>query len=92
VSAINAYLAVVFHEAEARGYRFDRRKVGPVRRPPEMVVTDGQLAFEMAHLRRKLEVRNRATLARIDAGSTIRPHPLFTVIRGPIESWERGAR
>jgi hypothetical protein len=29
--AINAYLAAVHAEATARGYDFDRRKIGPVR-------------------------------------------------------------
>src|SRR5690606_10288867 len=38
-SAINAYLAAVHAEASARGYAFDRAKVGPVRPVPPIAVT-----------------------------------------------------
>src|SRR4029079_3775452 len=40
-SAINAYLACVLQEATARGYSFDRSKVGPVRKQAEIPVTAG---------------------------------------------------
>ena len=32
IAAINAYLRMVLVEAEARGYAFDRTKIGPLRR------------------------------------------------------------
>ncbi len=90
VSAINAYLRGVLSEARSRGYQFDGTKLGPVRRPPRLVVTRGQLAFERAHLRRKLLVRDRAALARLDVASRVRAHPLFRVVEGPVASWEKG--
>src|SRR5262245_66557649 len=52
--AISAYLAAIHAEAEARGYEFDRRKVGVVRSVPVIPVTRGQLDHEWAHLRKKL--------------------------------------
>src|SRR5262245_19449975 len=58
--AISAYLAVVHAEATARGYSFDRSKVGPGRAVTPLVVTQGQLEYEWRHLRRKLAVRNPA--------------------------------
>ena len=90
VSAINAYLQGVLIESRRRGYRFDGAKLGPVRRLSDLVVTRGQLAFECAHLRGKLERRDPDALARLDASSAVRAHPLFRVVEGPIADWERG--
>lgn len=89
VSAINHYLAMVATDAGARGFSFDRSRLGPVRHREGLRVTSGQLAFEMDHLRRKLQVRDPAALACIDTGP-VRAHPLFTVEPGPIATWERG--
>lgn len=91
VSAINRYLEIVLLEAESRGYSFDRRRLGPVRRLPDLVVSTGQLAFEVEHLRNKLRVRDPDALARLGKGSEVRPHPLFRLVDGPVADWERGA-
>jgi hypothetical protein len=91
VSAINAYLRYVLLEAESRGYRFDRGRLGPVRLPPDMVVSSGQLGFEAEHLRRKLRVRDPCALARLEGERELRAHPLFRVEDGPVAEWERGA-
>jgi len=92
VSAINAYLRYVMLEAESRGYRFDRGRLGPVRRPPDMVVSTGQLRFEAEHLRRKLRSRDPRGLARLDGEGDVRAHPLFRVEDGPVAEWERGVK
>jgi hypothetical protein len=89
VSAINAYLRYVLLEAESRGYRFDRRRLGPIRRPPDMVVSTGQLCFEVEHLRSKLRVRDLRALVRLDGEREVRAHPLFRVEDGPVAEWER---
>lgn len=39
LSAINAYLQSVYGEAQARGYAFDKRKLGPVREVPPTLRT-----------------------------------------------------
>jgi Pyrimidine dimer DNA glycosylase len=91
VSAINHYLAAIATEADERGYRFDRARIGPVRNPTLLSVNNGQLAFELAHLRAKLAARAPADLARLPSETAIRPHPLFVVQAGPIEPWEKGA-
>lgn len=90
LAAIGTYLEVVAAAAEARGYRFDRSRIErtrvdgtePVRRIP---VTEGQLAFELAHLRAKLAVRSP------EARPPREPvaHPLFIVEPGPVAAWER---
>jgi hypothetical protein len=90
LSAINAYLGAVYDEASIRGYAFDRKKLGPVRDETRIAATDGQLAHEWRHLRRKLvercPERARRGTARLAA------HPLFDIVRGPVEPWERRNR
>jgi hypothetical protein len=87
-SAINAYLECVLEEARARGYAFDGRKVGPVRRREPLLATAGQLEFEWMHLLRKLRVRNPA-LFRQWRPRKPDAHPLFRIVPGPVEVWER---
>ena len=91
VSAINNYLRGIARESAARGYRFDRTLVGPVRNATSIPVTRGQLEFEWSHLVAKLRRRAPTQLDSLLAEPTIRPHPLFLVRDGRIESWEKGA-
>ena len=88
-SAINAYLAAVHAEATARGYDFNRRKVGPVRKHAPIAATSGQIAFEWRHLIRKLAVRNVALHRRWRDTRKVDCHPLFRRVRGPVAEWER---
>jgi hypothetical protein len=88
-SAINAYLGGVLSEADARGYAFDRRKLSPVRGRIVIRATDGQLAHEWAHLMRKLKARNPRLYRQWKTEARPEPHPLFRVVRGDIEEWER---
>ena len=89
-AAINAYLAAVHAEATARGYSFDRRKIGPVApRVPEVAATSGQIAYEWQHLLRKLAVRNRGCYLRWKGALRVDCHPLFRRRRGAVADWER---
>jgi hypothetical protein len=88
-SAINAYLAAVQAEATARGYTFDRRRIGPTRPLARIVVTSGQLEYERQHLLRKLAVRDRAQHRRWRSTKVMQCHPLFRRVRGPVADWER---
>lgn len=90
LASIGAYLLEVATEADARGYRFDRARIDRASSvgdasAPRMPVTDGQLAFELAHLRRKLVVRSPD----VPLPAAPLPHPLFIVEPGPIAEWER---
>ena len=86
--AIDAYLASVHEEATARGYVFDRSKLGPPQAVDRIVASDGQLDFEWQHLRRKLAVRNPQLLERwLDTQPQC--HPLFVLSPGSIAPWER---
>jgi len=92
LGAIAAYLHAVADEADARGYRFDRARVlrPPAPHPP-IDVTDGQLAFEWAHLRMKLEARSPDVAVRWTGVDAPAPHPLFRIVPGPVAEWERAA-
>jgi hypothetical protein len=88
-SAINAYLASVLEEAAARGYSFDRTKVGPVRGTARISCTAGQLQHEWRHLRRKLKSRSPARHRQWRALDTPEPNPIFSIRPGGVEPWER---
>ena len=90
--AVNRYLAVVYAEAESRGYRFDRSKLRSYLAVPPMAVTDGQLQYEWAWLRKKLRQRSPQIYRGHVGISVPDPHPLFRVVRGPMAEWERGQR
>jgi len=75
-------------EAESRGYSFDRRKIGPVRRGIVLSATQGQLAYEWQHLLRKLRARSPELYARWRRDRCPDPHPLFEIVQGRVESWE----
>ena len=89
VPAIEAYLHAVVAEAAARGYRFDRSKLGPRLEVDPLEVTTGQLAFEWAHLQRKLAMRNPHLQRALAEHETPSAHPLFRVVPGPVAAWER---
>jgi hypothetical protein len=88
-AAINVYLAVVYAEACARGYAFDRRKVGPVRKVASLAATSGQIEYEWRHLMRKLAVRNPRLYREWRLRRRPGCHPLFRRVRGPVADWER---
>lgn len=83
IGAIDAYLHGVCDEADRRGYRYDRSKLGPsgVER---LTVAEGQMVYEFDHLQRKLEVRSKPHV-----GVALEPHPLFDVVPGDVARWER---
>lgn len=91
LAAVAAYLHAVADEADVRGYRFDRSRIDAVASdaPPTMPVTTGQLSLEWAHLVAKLTARSPDVLARWADVASPDPHPLFHVVDGPVESWER---
>ena len=89
VEAIDAYLRVVCDEADARGYRFDRGKLGVVLHCPRLATSDGQLDHEWRHLLAKLERRDPERHAASHAIARPEAHPLFEIVPGPVAPWER---
>lgn len=89
IAALNAYLGMVLVEAEARGYAFDRTKIGPSRRGIRLRATRGQLAFERRRLLRKLQARSPQLYRVQRRVAVFQPHPLFRIVSGGVEAWER---
>ena len=89
VVAISTYLWAVRDEAVERGYRFDETKIAGRRSRARRDVTRGQLEHELDHLARKLRSRDPEWLHSVVGRSRARAHPMFRVVRGPIEPWER---
>jgi hypothetical protein len=88
-AAINTYLRAVAAEADARGYSFNRAKLGPGRRRLRLSATQGQLAYEWQHLLRKLRRRSPRLYARWRKLRAPEAHPLFRVVAGKVADWER---
>jgi hypothetical protein len=87
-AVVASYLHGICDEAQARGYAFDRGKLGPVRSRARLTVTRGQLDHEWRHLLRKLHRRDRARWAR-QRDEAPRPHRLFALVPGKVAPWER---
>ena len=88
-ATLNDYLAHVYAEAVARGYRFDRAKLVRVRGTQRMLVSDGQLRYEWSWLQGKLRQRSPALYRLQRAVRLPAAHPLFEIVPGPVAAWER---
>ena len=88
VAFIAAYLRAVQAEATRRGYCFDAGKIVSGVQCGLISVTDGQVAYELAHLTAKLKCRDPAALELLLHVEAPALHPLFTLVSGGIEAWE----
>jgi hypothetical protein len=86
---IDTYLFGVYEEAKKRGYHFNREKIGVGNAEEKIEVTDGQLEYELMHLKEKLKERNREQYKKIASVEVPEPHPLFRAVRGEVEAWEK---
>ncbi len=89
VEAIHAYLQTVWDEAHARGYRFDATKFDAQAQATVIPVTQGQLDYEKEHLLRKLAQRDPEKYAKVALLEQWHVHPLFRLVPGGVEEWER---
>lgn len=89
VKSIASYLGEIHAEAAQRGYRFDAQKISPAGPVEPIEVTRGQLDYEWEHLVNKLRARAPSWLAGIGSVADPDPHPLFRVVPGAVETWER---
>ena len=92
VDSVATYLAAVQREASERGYAFDAGKIDPGRTRGKLKVTDGQLRYEWAHLMAKLAIRDPSRADALQAIHTPEAHPLFAIVRGDVEIWEKTDR
>ena len=85
---VASYLHVVHDEAKRRGYNFDASKIAPCGNVEILTVTEGQLDYEWAHLRNKLQLRAPQLLANVESPTRPETHPLFRVVPGGVSPWE----
>lgn len=96
------YLFYLREEAKKRGYNFDKDKIQIFQKEFQglLTVTKGQLIYEFKHLQNKLHERNKERYWKnqelhylktnpFDLCGNIEHHPLFKVVDGEIESWEK---
>ena len=87
--AIATYLSGIQKEAARRAFNFDESKIGPGQTARRIPVSKGQMNYELAHLKTKLAQRDAAALQRLNSVKRVEPHPLFKLVSGAIENWER---
>ena len=88
-AAIATYLQYVHEESVRRDYRFDAAKISPLRTTRRIPCMEGQLQYEKEHLARKLKSRDPARYRELRRYATIEVHPLFIIVAGERELWEK---
>lgn len=88
INAIHYYLCKVHEEAAGRNYKFDNTKVNWHCKPCTIEVNQGQLEFEILHLKNKLQQRDPEAFEKLNKIIAIELHPMFRLREGGIESWE----
>lgn len=89
INAINFYLKSVWFEADKRNFSFDKSKFLDIAHIEKIDVTTEQLNFEKNHLLKKLKIRDKKKYDEIIDIVNYEPHPLFNLISGEIEPWEK---
>ena len=98
VEAIGAYLHGLADEAHLRGYSFNRSLIAAERGKnlSSIPVTEGQLAYELSFLAHKVAGRDvdwepilTERLAKFAQAGKPAVHPVFEVVPGNIEAWEK---
>jgi hypothetical protein len=88
VGAIATYLQSIYEEASKRGYTFNREKITARRSAERIPTAHGQLLYEWEHLKAKLRSRAPEKYREVTVVREPAPHPLFTIVAGPVEPWE----
>ena len=91
LESIAAFLGAVHAEAARRGFRFDREKIGRGGRIERIAATRGQVRYEWEHLMAKLRSRDPDRFLALGSVRRIAPNPLFRIVPGGVEGWERAA-
>ena len=89
ICSINRYLAEVYEESQRRGYNFNKTKIDYNYSVNKIPVTNGQIEYEKNHLLKKLEIRDREKFYILLKETKIEIHPLFRILEGDVEEWEK---
>ncbi|MGZ4857807.1 MAG: pyrimidine dimer DNA glycosylase/endonuclease V [Methanobacteriaceae archaeon] len=89
LATIDSYLLHVRQEALNRHYQFKKDLIGDKFINYLLNVTKGQLIYETKHLKAKLIHRDPYKYEEIGKVQMLLPHPIFKMIEGEIEPWEK---
>ena len=92
LGAIADYLHGIHAEAATRGYAFSAQKINQAHSSGLITVTYGQLMYEWSHLMAKLAVRDPELHNQLKLVLRPQPHPLFHVVSGDVETWEKRSK
>ena len=87
VAAIDTYLLNVYKETCSRGYRFNKDKIEDRFTKSTIKVINGQISYELEHLRRKLRLRDSSRSSKLDGLTFPLPNPVFSIVEGDVEPW-----
>gem|GEM_PF-1849876 len=82
-------LARVLKAARLRGYKFNASKIREISYEGKIPVTKGQIEYEWRHLLSKLERRSPSLFKKYLMLHSPEPHPLFVIVPGGVEPWEK---
>lgn len=88
-NAISRYIETIYKESIARNYNFNASKLSATNEPCILYCTTGQMEYELNHLKIKLKNRDKIMYESIKHITEPEQNPIFTVINGGIENWER---
>lgn len=88
LNSINQYLSFVYEESVKRGYHFDKNKFDGTVQNPQLKLTTGQLEYEVKHLLRKLQERDKEKYILLSKEKEVEIHPIFYKVEGKVEDWE----
>lgn len=88
---ISTYLHNLVDEADARKYKFDRKRILHKRSHQKIQETTGQLYHEWLWLLTKLKLRDRTRFENYVSypSDTVEGNPLFDLVPGPVRDWEK---
>jgi hypothetical protein len=89
--SIAAYLRLVHAEGSRRGFNFDIGKIARGGQMQRITVTRGQIDYEWDHFMAKLLKRDPQRFIDLKSVRKIYPHPLFKIVKGGVEDWEKHA-
>jgi hypothetical protein len=89
LKSINYYLSKIYQEAKKRGYDFSKDKIGLGITKEKLLITSGQIEYEIKHLLLKLKKRDYKKYLEIKKIKKIKAHPLFIIRKGQVASWEK---
>jgi hypothetical protein len=85
------YLHHIWWESFGRGYNYDSSKIiGPLPvKVIKLLVTDKQLTYEWQHYLNKIKDKDPEWHDKLRGIKLPDPHPMFYMVQGEIEDWER---